>query len=963
MGCRSSKVGIKEIVRRSVIEAGAKYTNPGTNSESHRFSTLFNEEEKPKRTQWKRGRQIGVGSFGTVYLGLKVSTGAFFAIKEIPIRLANKQEITELKSEIKVMSQLRHKHIVRYLGSEIVSNENGEVLCIFSEWMARGSLVDIVEKFGRLHPNVVANYTYQILRGLKYLHKRGVIHRDIKGANMLVDEHGVVKLADFGAAKFLGRINAMTESLKGTPYFMAPEVIKCQGYSISADIWSLGCTVLQLISGMPAWKAMRFNNVSDLLNHIMTTDQSPPMPDDLPLDLASFLSRCFDRDPEKRSGCKQLLQHPFITGRVMSCNRAGILRALGEGPKAMTSTSSSDSSSQSDSGSEDLIIGPGGKKIAKRNKHRLQSSGDIYNTDSSITNSKSRHGHRSKFSNGSGNTTEDYEERRAKIKKRIKKETAKLRARGRRSGSAAPTLSNGTAPTITNNSKGSSRSRSKRSGKSQHHHQQHHQQHQHHNRKHHKMSNSPKLKAMGGNKVGKDLAGIRRSISAIVDHSPKVDHFNIGNISEVDVVRSGQIIASKQHHSHRKSSTPKANHHKGNNTSNNDHPLLTSRSSNPMPAVLSPPASERRISVSKRGKAEYDDNCYPQIGGSENYQSMYNFKAKGITPNNDSVSAEINNTNNSTSSSSSRRRSSLNRSQSMFDVINSAEKKARITTNDSNPPSLGLAPMSERMMLHELGPITEQTAENDYLLSTDAAKFAIADLVKAATINEEDEKEHQRPQLIISSPKRHREDNNPPTVLSPQLDARQMVIADNTMQVEIPVRDEEATFNIRPSPIKLGNNNNSNNSIIDSNGVASPCSSNPSEHSRRPRISERLTAKSKLLPSLQMPQAPPAANGLPRQSSSHSPSFSGSYSQFNQLCVQQKRMALTPQARLSTISSQSGTSVIMTENGSSIATSNDSPFNNNGELTKLKARNAYTPENLNHQINPMNPPDKIDRWS
>ncbi len=146
------------------------------------------------------------------------------------------------------MRDCTHPQIVRYLGAA-VEKDTG-IVNIFQEWVPGGSLQSLVEKYGTpgLSIDVIASYTRQILLGLDFLHKRGIIHRDIKGGNVLVDQEGRLKLADFGASTKVGALDTTqkTSSLKGTPYFMAPEVLSESIYSRKGDIWAVGCTMLQV---------------------------------------------------------------------------------------------------------------------------------------------------------------------------------------------------------------------------------------------------------------------------------------------------------------------------------------------------------------------------------------------------------------------------------------------------------------------------------------------------------------------------------------------------------------------------------------------------------------------------------------------------------------------------------------------------------------------------------------------
>lgn len=164
-------------------------------------------------------------------------------------------------------------------------------------------------------PHCLQVYTKQIVVGLEYLHSNGIAHRDIKGANVLVTDTGTVKLADFGASKQRraseDSLDKPFESLKGTPCFMAPEVIRQQGYGSRADIWSLGCTILEMISGRPPWSEKRDN--SSIMYKIATTTGPPRFPHKLSSTAKDFLRRCFERNPMCRATALELLLHPFLS--------------------------------------------------------------------------------------------------------------------------------------------------------------------------------------------------------------------------------------------------------------------------------------------------------------------------------------------------------------------------------------------------------------------------------------------------------------------------------------------------------------------------------------------------------------------------------------------------------------------------------------------------------------------------
>jgi len=260
---------------------------------------------------------IGAGSYGRVFMGLNMDTGSLIAIKELVFSPDNQKEVAAMQQEINLMKSLDHPNIVKYLGTEMGSETNSNLLYIFTEWVPGGSLQSLLSKFGKFDEQVTKKYAFQILQGLQFLHVNRVVHRDIKGANILIDDKGTVKLADFGASKRLtGTLATLQDdnmSLRGTPYFMAPEVITQTGHGRKADVWSVGCTVLQMATGMPPWKTMKFGSISALMYHVANTNDPPPMPNDISESLRSFLHMCFQRNPQQRPSADELLQHSFVS--------------------------------------------------------------------------------------------------------------------------------------------------------------------------------------------------------------------------------------------------------------------------------------------------------------------------------------------------------------------------------------------------------------------------------------------------------------------------------------------------------------------------------------------------------------------------------------------------------------------------------------------------------------------------
>ncbi|KAL7259511.1 hypothetical protein ACSBR1_005409 [Camellia fascicularis] len=269
--------------------------------------------------RWRKGELIGCGAFGRVYMGMNLDSGELLAVKQVLIASngASKEKaqahVKELEEEVKLLKNLSHPNIVRYLGT--VREE--ETLNILLEFVPGGSISSLLGKFGSFPEAVIRMYTKQLLLGLDYLHKNGIMHRDIKGANILVDNKGCIKLADFGASKQVIDLVTISgaKSMKGTPYWMAPEVIRQTGHNFSADIWSVGCTVIEMATGKPPW-SQQYQEVAALF-YIGTTKSHPPIPENLSDEAKDFLLKCLQQEPELRPHACELLQHPFVTGEPL----------------------------------------------------------------------------------------------------------------------------------------------------------------------------------------------------------------------------------------------------------------------------------------------------------------------------------------------------------------------------------------------------------------------------------------------------------------------------------------------------------------------------------------------------------------------------------------------------------------------------------------------------------------------
>lgn len=202
------------------------------NENKFHFSTSSSNQNEGEKSQikWKKGELIGSGAYGKVYLGLNVNNGQMIAIKSIqlsPDKTSAISEMKDIKQEIELIKKLNHPNIIKYISADI--SEIDQRVDIILEYMPAGSLKSLVEKFGSLNEKIIQIYTKQILEGLKYVHMNGIIHRDLKCANILLDNDANIKISDFGSSTFIDRdlkydLISFCKSIKGSIYWISPEV-------------------------------------------------------------------------------------------------------------------------------------------------------------------------------------------------------------------------------------------------------------------------------------------------------------------------------------------------------------------------------------------------------------------------------------------------------------------------------------------------------------------------------------------------------------------------------------------------------------------------------------------------------------------------------------------------------------------------------------------------------------------
>ncbi|KAL1560802.1 mitogen-activated protein kinase kinase kinase 17-like [Salvia divinorum] len=246
---------------------------------------------------WTRGHIIGHGASAAVSIAISRLSGDVFAVKSAELSRSE-----SLQREQRILSCLDSPHIIGYRGFDISVENSRAVFNLMIEHAPDGSLSDAIRRGGGGLPEAaIRGYTQGIAKGLDYLHSRGIVHCDIKGSNVLL-VGGAAKIADFGCAKAAGE-----SAIGGTPLFMAPEVARGEEQGFAADVWALGCTVIEMASGRSPWP-----NAAETLCRIAYSGEAPEFPASLSEMGKDFLSKCLRVDPRKRWTAEELLRHPFL---------------------------------------------------------------------------------------------------------------------------------------------------------------------------------------------------------------------------------------------------------------------------------------------------------------------------------------------------------------------------------------------------------------------------------------------------------------------------------------------------------------------------------------------------------------------------------------------------------------------------------------------------------------------------
>ncbi|KAH0795475.1 cytokinesis protein sepH [Histomonas meleagridis] len=240
---------------------------------------------------------ITPGDHPQVFQAMSSRTGTLVAIKFFPPKIIESIEKAAISRLFAMFSSMRHRNIVHY--HEVIYNTTG--VFIVMDWCEGNSLRTTIDRFKSIPEKLVARYVWDILQGLEYLHEQGNTHNNLRASNILL-QNGVPKITDFGLSATITNLN-----IQDNPYWSAPEVLNSKTFTKESDIWSLGCTIIELMTGKPPFKDLPPEEA-----RMRILSESPPLPTNASTHLCDFLTMCFKRDPSERPSAKQLQSYLWL---------------------------------------------------------------------------------------------------------------------------------------------------------------------------------------------------------------------------------------------------------------------------------------------------------------------------------------------------------------------------------------------------------------------------------------------------------------------------------------------------------------------------------------------------------------------------------------------------------------------------------------------------------------------------
>ncbi|XP_039428052.1 serine/threonine-protein kinase PAK 3-like [Corvus cornix cornix] len=258
-------------------------------------------------TRYTEFVKVAQGGFGTVYKAIDPTTGEVVALKKMPLCKRSRKEL--VVSEIQIMKESRHPNIVNYIDSYLVDED----LWLVMEYVDGGTLTSVLTQIF-MEERVIAAISRECLKALDFLHSKNVIHRDVKSDNILLGMDGSVKLTDFGLCAQLTPERRTRCTVLGSPYWLAPEILKRKEYDTQVDIWALGIVAIEMLEGEPPY----FQESPVQAQDLITQNRYPPlrMPSEMSVLFHAFLHSCLDTNPNIRWTARELLEHPFLQTAV-----------------------------------------------------------------------------------------------------------------------------------------------------------------------------------------------------------------------------------------------------------------------------------------------------------------------------------------------------------------------------------------------------------------------------------------------------------------------------------------------------------------------------------------------------------------------------------------------------------------------------------------------------------------------